>query len=151
MIERARARRVPKKLPLVFPDPDIVDAGFAPAHQALLVELPVLVTVGTEPVSGIVMPFVLETHRDPVIGEGPQFLDQPVLMLLGPFSAEELDDRGAALKKLGAISPDAVFGVGERNLFRIAGISAIFRAAHLLNGGLTGEGRKRWARHDTLR
>jgi len=34
----------------------------------------------------IVMPFVLEADRDTVVMEGPEFLDQPVVVLLRPFT-----------------------------------------------------------------
>src|SRR6266702_4060690 len=36
----------------------IVDAGYASAHQAVLVEFPVLVAVAAEPVAAVIAPFV---------------------------------------------------------------------------------------------
>src|SRR5665213_35585 len=59
-IGRPRARRRPMEAAILFRDRDIVDAGFAAAHQAVLVELPLLVAIGTMPLSGSVMPLVLE-------------------------------------------------------------------------------------------
>ena len=73
------------------------------------------------------MPLVLETHRDKISIERPQILDQAVLVFLRPLAREEFDDRGAALKKLRTVTPDAVFGVGERDLDRVARIPGVFR------------------------
>ncbi len=39
----------PAVLPIGFGDRQVVDAGVAPAHEAALVEFPVLVAVGAEP------------------------------------------------------------------------------------------------------
>src|SRR5689334_22487416 len=64
----------PAEFALRLADDDVVDAGVPAPHQAQLVELPVLVAVGTEPVAGIVAPFVGEAHRDAVALAGPDFL-----------------------------------------------------------------------------
>src|SRR5512147_422574 len=48
----------PVKFPLRRRNRQVVDAGDAPLHQPLLVEFPVFVAVGAEPVSGIIVPFV---------------------------------------------------------------------------------------------
>jgi len=64
MMRGARAGRRPPVPALAFADLYIIDAGLAPAHQAVLVEFPLLIAIGAEPLSGIVMPFVLETHSD---------------------------------------------------------------------------------------
>lgn len=48
-------------------DGGVVDAGFAAAHQSVLVELPQLVAVAAEPLSGVVVPFVLEADGDAVV------------------------------------------------------------------------------------
>ena len=95
-------------------DRHIVDAGFAAAHQAGLVELPLLVAVGAMPLPGIVVPFVLKAHRDMVAVERPEILDQAVLMLFRPFAGEEGDDGGAAFEKLGAVAPAAAVGSLDR-------------------------------------
>src|ERR1700730_3256850 len=120
-ISRSRARRGPVKAAVLLRNRDIVDAGFAPAHQAVLVELPLLVAVGAMPLPGIVMPFVLKPHRDAVLIERPEILDQAVLMLFRPFAGEERDDGGAAFEKLGAVAPAAVLGIGQRHPFGIPG------------------------------
>src|SRR5579875_2780221 len=66
----ARPRR-PMKLPLRRADGHIVDAGLAPSHQAVGIELPHLVAVRAEPIAGIVMPFVLEANGDAVLMKRP--------------------------------------------------------------------------------
>src|SRR4029079_12222228 len=147
-IDRARPRGRPAEAPLAFLDGDIVDAGLAPAHQAVLVELPLLVAVGAMPLPGIVMPFILEAHRDAVLIERPEILDQAIVMLLRPFAGEECDDRFAALKEFGAVTPAAILGIGQRHPDRIARIPGVFRHARLLGGGFAGEGRQRRTRHD---
>ena len=88
----------PAEAAIFFRNRDIVDAGFAAAHQAVLVELPLLVAVGAMPLPGIVMPLVLKPHRDAIAVERPEILDQAILLFLLPFAGEERDDRGAALK-----------------------------------------------------
>src|SRR3954469_2518922 len=147
-IGRARPRRWPVEAAFAFLDGDIVDAGLAPPHQAVFVELPLLVAVGTIPLPGIVVPFILEAHGDAVLIERPEILDQAIVVLLRPFAGEEFDDRLAALEELGAVTPAAVLGVGQRHLDRIARIPGVFRHARLLGGSFAGEGRQRRTRHD---
>src|SRR6476660_9490266 len=66
-VHRPRPGRGPAEAAIFFRNLDVVDAGLAPAHQAVLVELPLLVAVGAVPLAGGIMPFVLEAHRDPVV------------------------------------------------------------------------------------
>src|SRR5215211_8356761 len=56
----------------------VVDRGVAAAHQAVLVELPQLVTVATPPLSILVVGFVLEPDRDAVFRKAPEVLLEPV-------------------------------------------------------------------------
>ena len=56
------------------------------------------------PVAAVVMPFVGEAHGDAVVGECPDFLDQPVVELARPFAAQKRLDRLAAGKKFGAVA-----------------------------------------------
>src|SRR5262249_4921702 len=71
--------------PLIFAlailDRQVVDAGDAPPHQAVLVELPVLVAIAAKPVAGIIVPFICKAHSDPVVAVRPHFLDQPIIEL----------------------------------------------------------------------
>jgi len=70
MIVRA-ASLWPMKLALGFLNRQVVDAGIAAAHQAVFVELPVLVAVGAEPFAVLIVPFVGKADRDPVAVECP--------------------------------------------------------------------------------
>ena len=70
MIRRPRTWGRPMELAICRRDRQVVDRGEAPAHQAALVEFPVLVAVGPEPVGRIVVPFVGEAHGDAVAVAG---------------------------------------------------------------------------------
>src|SRR5450631_1646094 len=142
-IRRPRARCRPVEASVLFSDYHIVDAGFATAHQAVFVELPLLVAVGAVPLPGIVMPFILEAHRDVIVVERPEILDQAILMLPCPFAGEERNDRGAAFKKFGAVAPAASFRIGQRHAFGIARIPGVFGHPGVLRGGLFGKWRER--------
>ena len=48
-IRRPRSRRSPMEAAVLFRNLDVVDAGFAAAHQAVFVEFPLLVAVGAMP------------------------------------------------------------------------------------------------------
>ena len=146
MIVGAAAER-PVILPLAVLDRRVVDAGDAQAHQALLVELPVLVAVAAKPVAAVVVPLIGEAHGDAVLAKGPDFLDQPVVELAVPFARQERLDGLATLEELGAVAPAAVGRVGERDASRIAGVPRVLGQACLLRGGLGGErGKRRAAR-----
>jgi hypothetical protein len=53
------------------------------------VVLPILITVGAEPVAAVVVPLIGEAHRDAVIAESPQLFDQAIVELAVPFCALE--------------------------------------------------------------
>src|SRR5712691_9887992 len=95
------ARRAPVILAIGFGDGNVVEAADAPAHQPAGIALPVLVAVGAEPVSRVVVPLVGETHRDAVLAARPDFLDEPVVELAAPLAAQELLDGRAPVQKLG--------------------------------------------------
>jgi hypothetical protein len=126
-------------------DRQVVDAGMAREHESVLVELPVLVTIGAEPVPGVVVPLVGETHGDAIAGECPELLRKAVVELAVPFAGQESDDLIAAGQKLGAVSPAAIDGVCQRNLVRIAGVPGVFGLANLFGGSGLGKWRKRRA------
>ena len=69
VIIRTAAKR-PMVLALALLDGEIIDAGNAQAHQAVVIEFPVLVAIAAKPVAAIIMPFVGETHCDAVLAEG---------------------------------------------------------------------------------
>src|SRR5215468_12528075 len=83
----------------------VVDAGDAQPHQAVLVELPVLVAVAAEPVAAVVVPLIGEAHGDAVVAVGPELLDQAVVELPIPLARQERLDGLAPLQELGAIPP----------------------------------------------
>src|SRR6202158_5544120 len=107
--------RAPAVPAIGFSDGNVVDGGDAPAHQPTGIELPVLVAVGAEPVSRVVVPFVGETHRDAVLAACPDFLDEPVVELAAPLAAQELLDGRAPMQKLGTGAPPRVPGVRARH------------------------------------
>src|ERR1700680_4919584 len=92
---RARALG-PVKLALLLIDAHVVDARFPAPHQPARVELPLFVAVRAIPLARIVATLVLKAHRDAVVMERPQFLDEAVVELLAPLAFEEGDDGGAA-------------------------------------------------------
>src|SRR5438105_704327 len=88
VIVRTAAQR-PPVLAIAILDLNIVDARDTHAHKSVLVELPVLVAVGPEPVITIVVPLVGEPHRDAVLAKCPDFLDQPIVKLTAPFAHQK--------------------------------------------------------------
>src|SRR5258705_6715513 len=88
--------RTASQRPTVFAvfilDRQVVDAGDAPLHEALRIEFPVLVAIGAEPVTEVVMPFVGKTDGNAVALKCPQLLDEPVIQLLAPLAGEERND-----------------------------------------------------------
>src|ERR1700693_2458628 len=99
------------KEPLIFTfaifDRQVVDAGDPPSHQALFVELPILVAIATKPVARIVVPFICKAHGYPVVAKRPALLDQPIFQLANPLACEECFDGLSATNELGAVTPDA--------------------------------------------
>jgi len=55
-------------------DRQVVDARQTPPHQPVLGELPILIAIGTEPVAGIVVPFIREPDGDPAVREAQSSL-----------------------------------------------------------------------------
>src|SRR6188768_557358 len=139
------ASQLPPKPAVRFADYDVVDAGVTRPHQSQLVELPVLVAVRTEPVAGIVTPFVGKPHRDARAFEGPHLFDQAVFDFPGPFALQEFDDGGPAGEEFRAIAPRTVDGVCERHALRITRVPRVFGGPRLLCRRLARERRKRRA------
>ena len=75
--------------------------------------------------SGIIVPFVGEPHRNAIAIVRPKFLDQPVVQFFRPLPCEKFDDLLPPVGKFSAISPVRVDGVSERHLFWVARIPAI--------------------------
>src|SRR5260221_4238508 len=142
MIIGAAAER-PMILALALLDRKVVDAGDAQPHQAMRVELPILVTVAAEPVSAVVVRLVGEAHGDAVARERQDLFDQAIVELPVPLARQERLDGLAPLQELGAISPAAVEGIGGCSDGWIACVPGILRQANLLGGGLRRERRER--------
>src|SRR5215475_1491091 len=90
---------------IVFTNGQIVDAGDSTAHVTFLAEFPVLISVGAEPVSGIVMPFVSKSNGDAILLKSPKFFDEAIVELLVPFTGKELNDGVASGEDFGTITP----------------------------------------------
>ena len=131
----------PVEFAIGFFDREVVDASVAVVHDAIWIEFPVLVSVGAVPIAGVVMALIGETDGDASSVEGPELFDQAVVEFATPFSGEECDNLFATVDELGPVSPSAVDGVGESDLFGIAGVPSVFGFADLCGGGLASEGR----------
>jgi ureidoacrylate peracid hydrolase len=133
----------PEDPPVLLLDRDVVDAGLAPGHQAVGVELPQFVAVAAEPLAGPVVAFVLEAHGDVVAVEGPQFLPQRVVEFAFPLGRQELHDGVAPGDERVAVTPHRVLGIGQRDLLGVAGVPRVLGGLDLLARGLLGE-RGQW-------
>ncbi|MEG4235735.1 hypothetical protein QUA40_27305 [Microcoleus sp. Pol11C3] len=71
----------------------VVNAGNTPPHESLFIELPIFITVGTEPVAGIIMLFASKPDSHSVIPKSPKLLDKTVVQFFKPFTCQELYDR----------------------------------------------------------
>src|SRR5262249_8366077 len=90
VVRRSRTGSGPEELPIAFGNGHVVDSGFPPTHQAVVVEFPEFVAVAAEPLAGVVVPFVLEAHRDAALVEGPKCLHQPIVKFPLPFPGQKL-------------------------------------------------------------
>src|SRR5580700_3101829 len=147
MVVGATAAERPVAFSVALLDRKIIDARDAQAHQAMLIEFPVLVAIAAEPVPTVIVPFVGKADGDSVGMEGPEFLDQPVVELAVPFSCQKGFDRLASLQEFGAVAPTTVGRVAECDARRIARVPGILRQTRLLGGGFVGERRERRAVH----
>src|SRR5215471_5709769 len=144
--------RAAPQLPVIFAlalfDWQIVNASDPSPHQALRVKLPILVSVTAEPMTGIVVPFIGKAHSDPIVAESPHLLNEPIIELAIPFAGEECLDFLAPMNEFGAVSPNAVGGIGECYASGVAGIPGVLGEARLLRGGFCAEGRQWWTAHE---
>ena len=127
MVIRAAPQR-PVIFTFAFTNRQIVDAGVANGHKAVILELPVFVTVRPKPVAGIVMPLVGEPNRNPVAGEGPQLFDQPVIKLARPLAGQKRDDLFPADRELGPVPPTTLFAVSQCDALWVSCIPTVFGA-----------------------
>src|ERR1700678_3335428 len=75
----------------------IVDAGDSQPHEAVLVELPVLIAIAAKPMARVVVPLIGKPPGYPVLAKSPNFLDEPVVEFARPLSREKCLDGVAAL------------------------------------------------------
>ena len=99
--------------------------------------------VGAKEMTGVIVPFILETHSNAVVGVRPHFFDQPIIEFLGPFTLQKLENLVAALDEFAAVSPAAVFCIGHGNGLWITAIPGIFSHPSFLDRGFKSEWRKR--------
>ena len=90
----------PVKAPVSLADWRIIDAREAATHLAVVVKVPILVAVGTKPIAAVVMPLIGKTHRETVLPEGPELLDEPIVELALPLAGGEIS--GEARSAFGA-------------------------------------------------
>ena len=140
----AGMERIPAELPLGFGDREIVDAGKAALHETVGGEFPVFVAISAKPLAVDIVEFIFETHSDPVVGEGPQFLTEAVIELASPLSAEELNDGRTAGDKLRAIAPFRILSVGKGDALRISTVPPVLSELNFLTGGFFSEWREGW-------
>src|SRR5258708_5242305 len=123
----------------------IVDAGLTPAHQAVLVELPQLVTIAAPPLARFVVALVLESDSNTISAETPQLLAERVVQFAQPLTAQELNNLFAAGHEFIAVAPHRVLGVSKRDPLRGAGIPSGLGGLYFLARRLLGE-RRKWRR-----
>src|SRR5260370_11680997 len=140
------ASQRPVVLALTLHDRNVVDARLAQAHEASLIELPILITVRAEPGSRIVVPFVSKPHGDAIFMEGPELFDEPVVEFLGPLAGQKSDDFLPASQEFRTVSPAGIRRVSQRHLFGIAGIPRVVGQPSLLDRGFAVVWRKRRTR-----
>jgi hypothetical protein len=86
----------------------VIDRCVAKDHDALGIEVPVLISVGSVPLIGVIAVFIGETTCDVVVCKCPEFFDEPVVELPIPLPGEEVDDLFASNRKLSAVAPMAI-------------------------------------------
>src|ERR1700676_1923899 len=104
---RPSAKR-PTILAIRFLDRKIIDACEPQTHQAIIIELPILVAVRAIPISRVVVPLIREAHSNAIAGKGPKLFYKPVIQLFRPLASEEGDDVVSSVHKLGAVSPSRI-------------------------------------------
>src|ERR1700704_1151349 len=120
------APKRPMKFAIGLLDREIIDAREPQTHQAVFIEFPILVSVGAQPVAGVVMAFISEAHGDAISVMGPEFFDEPIVQFPAPLAFQECNDLLPSGRELGAVSPARIDGIRQRYFFGIARIPAVF-------------------------
>src|ERR1035438_3147842 len=144
----------PVKQSLGFLNRQIVDARIPAMHQPIRAELPVFISIRTEPLPRRIVGFIREADRNPRVAECPQFLDQTIVQLASPFARKKRDNLLTPMDEFRPVPPPAVDRIGKTHTLRVARIPCILSRANLGHSCLA---RKGWhngigynGRHETL-
>src|SRR5436190_14404186 len=88
------------------------------------------------------MPLICKPDCDAVPVKCPQFLNEPIIQFLVPFTGKELDNGVAPCEKLGTIAPNSVGRVGQRNPLRLARVPGVLCHTAFLRCGFRVKGRE---------
>src|ERR1700682_3381161 len=66
----------PVILALRLLDRQIVDGSKPQAHQPVLIELPILISIRAKPIPGVIVPFIGKAHGDTVSLERPRLFER---------------------------------------------------------------------------
>src|SRR6185312_3300749 len=99
------------------------------------------------PLTPSVVPFVGKAYGDAILPKAPDFLDETVVELATPLSAQKRFDCLPALQKFRTVAPAAVGRVGECNTRRVARVPGILSRPDLHDRRLQRERGKRWPVH----
>jgi hypothetical protein len=133
----------PMILPIALLNREIVDAGNPSPHESILVEFPILVAIGAEPMASVVMPLVGKADGDPLAVKSPKLFDETIIQLLIPLAGEKLNDGFSAGKEFNSVAPNAVGCISERNSFRVTAVPRVLSDPDFLGRGHGVEWRKR--------
>src|SRR5277367_2241159 len=111
----------------------IIDTGKTPAVESIGIVFPVLISIRTKPVSGVVVPFVSEANGNVITFECPELFDQSIIQLTCPLACKKGYDLFSAGYEFRAISPARIQRVTQTHFLRIARIPTVFSQANLLN------------------
>src|SRR5262249_50987618 len=135
MVVRSSPKR-PTKEPLLFGDGQIINACVAYFRKPTCIKLPILIAIRAKPLPARVMRFVGKPHGNAVAVKAPQFLDEPVVEFLFPFSLQERNHFISAMNELRSVSPVGIRSIAACNSFRIARIPIVFYEPNFQDGGL---------------
>jgi hypothetical protein len=113
-------------------------------HDALLVVLPIFISIRAIPPAGVVMPLVGETYSNSVVPKGPKLLDQPIVKLVVPFPFEKSDDCISPIHELSSIRQrlSTVYAratcFGLREFQPSSALRTLAIAVSKVNGGTSG-------------
>ena len=104
-------------------DLDVITTHLPLAHPSIVGERPVLETIASLPLLAVmgILIFVPELNRYLVGSECEQLLSQAIILLLVPFSSQELDDSLCTGEEVASVSPYTVVAVALRNEPRLPG------------------------------